>query len=357
METLQTNPTLERLLTTPSFTYNIRNCYKARPGFKLVSIDYNNLELISCAWQLSRVYKDVGCRMKELINSGDKPTDLHSVYGAELMGRAEGRLITYDEFIANKKKAEYKAYRNKGKPMSLGRPGGMGYDTIRKQCASQGIVLPYQEKLVLSSEKKIKAAFFKYCRGKPNMRIRRIGKQKWAIVYDEVVGLRRALDELYPELNKFLSETHVRYQNGDKGGAYNEYGEWEVEPYYKFDVLGVKRDYCTYTAFCNGFLMQTPSAVGAKRATIDCFRWSENRDDVFPLSFIHDEILFEIKDDHNLLENTYKCAEIMIDSMQKKLQGLRVTVEWGINDFWDKDIQEQSGICFKSWGDDTLRHH
>lgn len=335
------------------FTYDVRSCFIPRPGYKFVAVDFNNLELLAVGYQLLKFYGH--CTLIDLVNSGDCPTDLHSVYAALLMSKEIKRDVTYEEFISRKKEPEFKAYRSKGKPMSLGRPGGMGYETIRSQCILSGINLDYKVLFSHDNEKMLKRMFYKHSEGMENLRIARTGKKEWSIVKDEVVGLRKALDELYPELYDFLTEGHKRFLTGEKGYKKNEYNEWEEEPYYRFDTLGVQRNFCNYTAFCNGYLMQTPSAAGAKNAVYNTFRYWESSDEVYALGFIHDEIIFEVKDNENLHKNVAKCSEILIDSMQEVLPGVRVAVEYTIHHCWAKDGNDEDGVFWKDMDSKELK--
>jgi hypothetical protein len=334
-------------------TWDIRNCYIPRKGFKLVCIDYNNLELISCANQL---YKHYGkSAMLDIINSGTIPTDLHSVFACELMSSDLGRIITYDEFMAHKKEDEYKQYRNKGKPVTLGVPGGMGYDTIRTQFDREGIKLPFEVLQRCEYDVVARRLKRKYEGEFPNIRVKRTGRKEWSLVFDEIVKLKRVLFKLYPDLEAFLSSGHKDFLNGEMGYAKNDFGEWEEEPYYKYNALGVKRDYCTYTAFCNGFLMQAPSAVGAKRTGYNLVREYEKNDDVFPLAFIHDEYIFEIRENADLHKNIDRCSEIMVKSMQEELPHGRVAVEAEWMSYWSKSNNEGSKVYWVDVGSDILK--
>lgn len=336
------------------FTWDVRNCYIPRDGYKIVTIDYNNLELISVAHQLQEYYGH--SVMSDVINSGGQPTDLHSKFAAILMSEEQGRKVTYEEFIKHKKEPEYKAYRSKGKPISLGRPGGMGYDTIRTQCDREGIKLKYKVIFNHRVESVVKNMLYKHCPDTYNLRVKRTGKRDWSIVYDEVVSVRKALDGLYPELKDFLTTGHLKFLTGEVDYKKNDFGEWEEQPYYKFETMGIQRDYCSYTAFVNAYLMQTPSAVGAKKAGYDLFRYWESSTDVHLLAFIHDEYIFEIKDNDNLQDNVYKSCEIMLTSMMDILPSVRCAVEWQIQDYWSKDICLSEGVCFMNQGSKDLRY-
>lgn len=342
-------------LIHPKLTWEVRNCYVAREGYKLVTIDYNNLELLATGHQLKEVLG--WSELVNIINEGEVPTDLHSKYAAMLMSREQKKDVTYEEFIANKKVKEYAAYRQKGKPMSLGRPGGMGIDTIGVQCKKEGIELGYKEIIKCDNESLIKRKFWQHCKGRPNLRIKRTGRKEWAIVYDEVVGLRDALDELYPCLKTFLKETHKKFIiPNEMKLTFNEWGEKEWEPYYKFNSMGVSRKYCTYTEFCNGFLMQSPSASMAKKAGYDMFRKFEDNPDVHMLFFIHDEFGLEIKDDGNLKKHIYEACEVMIDACRDMLYHVSCAVEWSINDYWSKANNQEDGVCYKKLQHKELQH-
>ncbi len=335
-------------------TWDIRNCYVPRPGFKLVTIDYNNLELLSCAHQ---TYSHFGYgNMHDIINSGNQPTDLHSVFACELMSSDTKRNISYDEFIKNKKEDGWKGYRSKGKPVTLGVPGGMGYDTIRTQFNKEGIKLPFGIIQKCQYEVVARRLIHKYEGEFPNIRVKRTGKREWSVVCDEIVKLKKILFKLYPELALFLKEGHKQFLTGDSGWVKNDFGEWEQEPYYKYKTLGVERDFCTYTAFCNGFLMQAPSAVGAKKAGVNLFKEYRHSDEVFALAFIHDEYIFEIKDNNNLQTHVDRCAEIMIDSMKGVLPSVRIAVESEVKDYWAKDVCISSRNYWKDYNSTILKY-
>ena len=170
----------------------------------------------------------------------------------------------------------------------------------------------------------------------PNIRIERISKVEYALVYDELVGLKAELFSLYPELQRFLKEYHKRGLTGETKAMKNDYGEWEKEPMYAYKVGDFQRDWCTYTAYCNGFLMQTPAAIGATMAMSNIIEKYQDSDNVIPLAFIHDEIIFEVKDDKYKFSFIEDIANILIDSMQDTLPYVRITVEASLMDYWKK---------------------
>lgn len=303
-------------------TYDVRNCFVPREGYKICSIDYSGLELCSTAHQL---YMTLGYSyMREALNEGDKPTDMHSKLAAKIKG------ISYEEFMKHKK--EFKDIRQKAKPINLGFPGGIGYDTMRHLMWRDGIKTRFQ---ILEKTKRKRDLYYyltNLCL--PDLRIKRLNKSEYALVQDELVILKKYIFDLYPELEEFLKETHNKFLTGKEKFKKNEFGEWEKEPMYMYNIYGFKRDWCTYTALCNGYLMQTPSAVGAQKAVNKIIRTFYNETDIIPQAFIHDEIVFEIREGREDLAE--KASNIMIEEMQTVLNSVRVAVEASISDYWQK---------------------
>lgn len=306
----------------PKVSYDIRNCFIPRPGKKIVSIDYAGLELCSTAHQLYKYYG--WSKMRDTLNEGVEPTDMHSKLAARIKG------VSYEEFLAHKK--EWKPFRQLAKPINLGFPGGIGYDTMRHQLWQDGISTVFN---VLHTEKrKQDLNYFYYQLQAPDIRIARINKNEWALVQDELVKLKRDFFDLYPELEMFLKESHKKFLTKNTKWVKNDFDEWEEEPMYKYDIYGFKRDWCTYTAFCNGYLMQTPSAIGAKKAVNKTMFTFHDNPDITPLAFIHDEILYEVTEGrYDLVE---QAAWIMVDEMQSVLNSVRITTEASVMDQWQK---------------------
>lgn len=307
----------------PNVSYDVRNCFIPRKGFKLLSIDYAGLELCSTAHQLYKFYNR--SKMRDLLNQGDEPTDMHSMLAARLQH------VTYEEFIKNK--AKYKDVRQKAKPINLGFPGGIGYEVMRNQLWKDGIKTQY--KILHTEEKKRNLHYFLHQLSRPDLRIARTKKNEYALVQDELVLLKRQFFDLYPELEWFLKEGHLKFQDGGVRYVKNDFDEWEEEPTHTYTIAGYTRTGCTYTALCNGYLMQTPAAIGAQHAVCKIVNKYYNHPDVQPLAFIHDELVFEIKEDRkDIVEN---LAYMMIDEMKKVLSSVRITVEASMMDQWQKE--------------------
>jgi len=319
-------------------SYDVRNCFIPRPGFKICSIDYSGLELCSAAHQL---YKTLGFScMREALNEGDKPTDMHSKLASKI------KKIPYEVFIAHKTELEYKDARQKAKPINLGFPGGIGYDTMRHLLWKDGIKTRFQ--ILETARRKNDLYYFLTNLGASDLRIKRLNKGEYALVQDELVLLKRYMFDLYPELEQFLKETHLKFLTGKTRFKKNEFDEWEEEPMYMYDTHGFKRDWCTYTALCNGFLMQTPAAVGAQKAVNAVVRKLYGSSDIFPQAFIHDEIVFEVREGRYDLVDM--AADIMIDEMQTVLSSVRIAVEASVSDYW----QKADGFWTKTYFKDAL---
>jgi hypothetical protein len=315
-------------------TYDVRNCYIPRDGYKICSIDYSGLELISAAYQLGNYYGS--SKLKDTMNSGTKPMDMHSLLAHRIMTMKSGKIVTYDDFVKNKKVDEYAVMRQITKAVNLGIPGGLGYKTMRSQLLKEGVVTKYKVISTAPYESTIRHDLRKFKGDIPNLRCERTGRYSYSLVYDELVTLKEELFALYPEMGTFLREDHLEFTTGEKKRVKNDFGEWEWEDMYAYQVGGFKRSYCTYTEFCNGFLMQSPSAVGAKRAMANTVKKYRAGDEVKCLAFIHDEIVFEVKDCARMLDLVKDVAYIMIDSMQETLPGIRVAVEADVMDYWKK---------------------
>lgn len=305
-------------------SYDVRNCFIPRPGFKIGSIDYSCLEICATAHQL---YKTLGYSyMREMLNEGNAPTDPHSKLASKL------KKVSYEDFIAHKKEPEYKETRQKAKPLNLSFAGGVGFDTMRHLMWRDGIKTYFR--ILETSPRKTDLYYYLTNLAQPDIRIKRMNKYEYALVQDELVLLKRYMFDLYPCLEEFLKETHKKFLTGKVKMTKNEFDEWEEEPMYMYDTHGFKRDWCTYTALCNGFLMQTPSAVGAQKAMNKLIRTFYTNPDIYLQAFIHDEVVFEVREGrYDLID---QAANIMIDEMQTVLSSVRIAVEASVSDYWQK---------------------
>ena len=334
-------------------TWDIRNCFVPRKGYKIVSIDYAGLELASTANQLKVLTGKTD--MLRRLNSGDVPVDMHSMLAHVIMNLKEGTSETYQSFVSRKKEKKYAAYRQLSKPINLGFPGGIGYGVMRSQLAKEGI---YPKLVVLKkavNENRLKWDYRAAKKEGYPVRIRRTGFREYELIYDELVQLKQEFLALYPDLGDFLSEGHMNYLTGEQKMVKNEYGEWEKEPMYSYEVGGFKRDWCMYTQICNGLLMQSPSAIGAKKAMVKIIEKYGDSEVMNPLAFIHDEIVFEVIDSEERNDIIDDVSEILIDEMQSVLTHVRIAVEAEVFDYWRKAGGEWEKMYWKDPGKPELR--
>lgn len=319
---------------------DVRNCFVPRSGYKLCSIDYAGLELASTAFQL---WKETGRRsMLDTINGGDEPVDMHSMLAYRIYNLNNNTQLTYSEFVRSKKLPGFKEYRQLAKPINLGFPGGIGYDTMRTLLARDGIHPKLRVIKEARREDELKGEYRQRRGSGQPVRIRRLEFFKYQLVEDELVALKQELFNLYPDLRYFLQGGprqiggHYDYRNGETKAVKNEFGEWEQEDMYRFEIDGFTRDYCTYTAFCNGILMQSPAAIGAKKAMVDIISHYQFDNRVNILAFIHDEVVFEVLDTPDQYAIIEDIAARMIIQMQTVMPRVRITVEAETMSRWMK---------------------
>lgn len=274
----------------------VRECLVPRQGYVFVSIDYSSLELCSVAQQILNQY-GFSTHATQL-NSGDKPTDLHSFLGAQIMSTYTGRDITYDEFVARKSHdPEVKNYRTLAKPVGLGFPGGLGPQTmVEFASVGYGVQLSTQE----------------------------------------ATKLRDIFYATYPDFARFMRIDSKRFRTGKR--------KWDIDRQQAVDEYAYKvgtriRTGCSFTNFANGFLMQSLSADGAKRAIWETYK-NLKKYDGYLLNFIHDELFLELRDDENLDSAVEEISYTMIKAMQQVMPDIRITVEASVmEERWIKDGQ------------------
>jgi hypothetical protein len=103
----------------------IRECFVARPGCAIISVDHGGLELCTLAQVI--VDLGIGRRMADKINSG---VDLHCDVAKEMLGVSYEQALAWykDEFCAEHDDCSTK--RNCGKVVNFGRAGFMGAPTL-----------------------------------------------------------------------------------------------------------------------------------------------------------------------------------------------------------------------------------
>lgn len=275
----------------------VRECLIPREGHVFVSIDYGSLELCSVAQQ---IYNKYGFSTHATqINSGTEPTDLHSFLGVKIYNSYKSAKpdITYEEFIQRLKDGdkEIKNFRTLAKPVGLGFPGGLGPKTMVEFAA-----LTYGVKLSIT----------------------------------EAMGLRNIFFNTYPDFAKFMQKDSADFKTGKRKCM----GGTTYIDEYAYTIGGRTRTGCTFTNFANGYLMQSLSSDGAKEALYDTYQYLFGKSIGGIVNFIHDEIIFEMKDTKDLEGHVTALAYVMIKAMQKSMPNIRITVEASVMpDRWSKD--------------------
>lgn len=335
----------------PNVTHDVRNCFVPRSGYKLVSIDWSGAELITTAATHKKLFGKSA--MLDMLNEGDKPVDLHSFLAAKIMSMQEGKVTTYDEFIAHKKEEKYAKMRQLCKAINLGFPGGIGYDTMRLLLLKAGIITKFAVLATAPKKYMLQRDYFLLKKEEDNIRLKQTAIDEWALVYDELVGLKKSMFKVYPELQLFLTEYHKKDLTGESKYVKDEFGQWEEEPMYRYRVEDFERDWCTYTAYANGKQMQSSVAIAITNVSIKLARKYLNHPDVNFLGEVHDETISEIKED-KIQEHEPIIAEIMIDELAKVAKGARVTCESSVMDYWSKSGGVET-LFWKDAGSDKLR--
>lgn len=256
----------------------VRECFVARPGFVLCSVDFDGAELRA----LSQVCIDVVgySHMAEAFKRGEDP---HLTFAAGMLG------ITYQEALDRLEAGDpvVKDARQRAKPPNFGFPGGLGVDKFREFARTQ-------YKVVLTREEA------------------RDQRTAWGNQWPEVPEYQRTVAAHLDAVDGTMTHVHPR--------------------------TGFVRGGVGYTQGCNqGF--QHLVAAGAKRALVKL--WDEGPDNgVFPVAFIHDEVIAEIpttKVDH--------AAPWMAATMVRELQALcpdvPITAGPAIMRRWYKDAKER----------------
>jgi len=311
----------------------MRRGYVPRPGHWMFSIDYGAMELGTFAQACINLFGY--SHLAEIINSGRDP---HAYLGAQIamstdedfreLACAEVNPEDYDEvyelFMSLRDHKEtkdiFKHFRTFAKPTGLGYPGGLGADT-----------------------------FIKYAKGTYGIQVDR----------EKAVLLKEVWKQTFPEAQLFFD--HVQHGcldnlNGPRTVTVqkqDDQGEWyeetiEKERFRYESPMGMWRMACDYCACCNGMALQTPSAEGALLGTYEVVKDSMTKTSsiygkVFPLMFIHDEIVGEIVQDTpeamtNLLSGV---AGTMVESMQAVTPDVRAKAEPVIMTRWDKFVDPE----------------
>lgn len=332
---------------------DVRGCIEAPPGYFFWSIDYSSMEPMMVANQL---YEITGRRETlDLYNQGDKPIDPHSQYASLVYSKVE-EPISYEEFLKVKKLAPWKKYRQVCKAIVNGLGGGMGMDTMRHTLELEGIYLKLVtlDKGTTENELKYLRNEFRK-RGEP-VRIKRVGKFEFLLVWDELMLIKEIIMEQSPDFKAFLEWGHKDYiLPGSGEWIKNEFGEEDWEPHYLYKVQEHSAWYVNYTKAVNGLLMQPLGALCFKSAV--CALAEKYRDSIecIPAAGIHDEICGFVLDTPKKFDIMRDVSYIMLKEAQKRAPHVRLACEAEIcGKAWCKEGGEWSKQFWLNPGEDKL---
>jgi len=309
----------------------VRRAFVPRAGFDFFSIDYSAMELGTFAQTCINLFGF--SKLGDIINKGIDP---HGYLGAQIALHLDEDFRTVAEDSADisdmdsvyglfKSLSEdeethgfFKRFRTFAKPTGLGYPGGLGPKTFIQIAKIQyGIEVDLPTATLLRDiwMKTFPEAreFFDYINNE---------------CVDDLNGGRKVIKKVLNEATGLLEEKE----------SYKERYKYE-------SPMGMWRMACDYCAACNGLGLQTPSAEGATLALYELTKetktpTSELHNTVFPLMFIHDEIVGEIvrvepKRQSHLLS---LCSQIMVDAMEVITPDVKARAEPVLMTRWDKYI-------------------
>jgi len=307
----------------------MRHGYVPRAGMVMFSIDYSAMELGTFAQTCLNLFGQ--SRLAEIIRAGKDP---HAYLGAQIalhldedfrelasseidMNDLDGAYEVFSSLKDDERtEGFFKHYRTFAKPTGLGYPGGLGADTFRAYAKGTfGIDVD------LETAKRL--------------------KDIW----------KRTLPEA-EMFFRYINEDAVDDLNGPKTYTAevfdDETGEWKkvrkTQDRYRYTTpMGMVRMGCDYCAACNGLGLQSPSGEGAKLAVFETVREcydptqkSPLSGKVFPLMFIHDEIVGEVVDSDEATSLVNHFASIMVKCMECITPDVPAKAEPVLMTRWDK---------------------
>jgi len=213
--------------------------------------------------------------MAEALRGG---ADLHLDLAASLLG------IGYAEAKARKAEPAIKAARQRAKPVNFGFPGGLGVERF--------MAFAWQQYGVRFSRSEAEGA-----------------RSAWRNRWPEVVDLQRRVGAAIDPVSETCNVVQLR--------------------------SGRLRGRVRYTEACNTFF-QGLAADGAKRAL---FRvWDEGDGRVFPVAFLHDEVLAEVPE-ATAAESAELLARLMVEAMAELIPDVPVSASPAIMRRWYKGAE------------------
>lgn len=331
----------------------VRPCYLPEEDMWLLSVDYSSLELCSVGQTTYELFGHSVHRDK--INAG---VDLHSFLGAR-----QARRLSKGEFVGaedhdenyklfkrlmadNEQKAFYKHWRDFGKPVGLGYPGGLGARTfisLAKKTYRVDIieaalamdegdleinttVLWHAERMGISEDTFAWTPFLK------GIALAKMLKDVWL--------------ETYPEMVEYFEWIQTQTD------GFNPDGEGGSKLCYT-TPLGMHRAGGTYTTASNGRAMQSPSAEGFCTAVFRLQKATRLGNSILRRCMlhneVHDEVLMSVPGNaQDAWEATCAVQDIMESAMSEIMQDVKISTEPALMTAWRKQAESvyhpQSGL-------------
>jgi len=343
----------------------IRGCFVPAPGNVFVVVDYAQIELGVLGWAWKHQLK-FGDSLHKIVLAGH---DMHRLIAAKVLGKQPEEVTP--------------AERNAAKPVSLGRPGGLGWQTIQKQAlASYGVTL---------SEEEVRRRMQAYEDLCPELTEHLKSRVDTGLEIARALGLTPAAynaalgkapftprpDDHVPQgwlggmlLKILAARDPMTAGNPDTGKAPRPYSPQEIAFFWSaaaripaamldeklqadirerkpsprlrdavaglysrepvFTATGRLRANASYSACRNG-IMQGLAADGAIHAL-----WKLWRAGYRVVNFIHDEVIVEIPEDERLTVRVAEIERLMIAGMQVVIPGAAVRVETSVRRSFSK---------------------
>ena len=350
---------------TENHATTIRGCFVPAPGNVFVVLDYKTIELVTLGWAWKHQL-GFGGSLHDIIAGGG---DMHRLIAAYVLGKAPED-VTDDE-------------RNAAKPVSLGRPGGLGGKTIQKQAKND-----YGVDLTEEQVRERMQAYETLC---PELTAHLSERVNGGLEIARALGLTPAAyyaatgkPRLFPKpeddlpagwlggmlLKVLESPAPMTNPLPESGNQPRPYSAAEIEYFWQaaarlptdeldeklrddirerkpskrlrdaisrlfsrepvITATGRLRANASYAACRNG-IMQGLAADGAIYAL-----WGLMRAGYTIVNFIHDEVIIEVAEDGNLPAKIADIERLMIAGMHEVVPGANVRVETSVRRSFSK---------------------
>lgn len=285
----------------------VRNCFKARDGYVLCSVDYSAIEMSGLAEAcLELVGESV---LADAINADMDP---HSFFGAKMLG------VEYDYFFKRKKEPEFDLLRQAGKAANFGFPGMMGAAKFvgAKRKEGQRVCKWADPKSECGRERTLV------------WKQRPTDRPMCVACLEHAEKLRRIFLDAWPEVQRYWQVVQSLIDPADDSIVQL--------------VSQRKRGGLSAPAAANTYF-QGLTADGAKAAVVELTRrmYLDTSSALYGsrlVVFAHDETILEIPE-ARAHEAAHEQARVMVDEMRKFVRRVKVKAEPALMRYWYKEAQ------------------